>query len=162
MIRCELYSPRCDWRVHLFFSVNEYWVDEIMDCLFYLGLDGQRAKTAYDNISSGDVNCGLCYSNYDKHESVVVIGKASNASELFNSTMHEFKHLSSHMAKACGLEETGEEIAYATGELAHDMWPLVKHLFCDCCRKKKEYHEREHGDDNGFGVRGRELSYYYE
>jgi hypothetical protein len=66
------------------------------------------------------------------------------------------------MAKACGLEETGEEIAYATGELAHDMWPLVKHLFCDCCRKKQEYHERTHGDNSGFGVYGQELVGYYE
>ncbi len=162
MIRCELYSPRCDWEVTVFFSINEYWVDEILEKLWEIGIDAKRAKMAYENLSSGKLDSGLCYSNYMEHKSVIVVGQASSASELFNSTMHEFKHLSSHIAKACGLEETGEEIAYATGELAHDMWPLVKHLFCDCCRKKKAYHEREHGEDNGYGVRGGELSYYYE
>lgn len=139
MIRCELYTPRCDWKVTVFFAINEYWVDEIMEELWYLGIDAQNAKRAYENLSSGELNTGLCYSNYQKRKSVVVISKTTTADELFNSTMHEFKHLSSHIAKACDLEETGEEIAYATGELAHDMWKHVKHLFCDHCRCKTNH-----------------------
>lgn len=139
MIRCELYTPRCDWKVTVFFAINEYWVDEIMEELWYLGIDAQNAKRAYENLSSGELNTGLCYSNYHKRKSVVVISKTTTADELFNSTMHEFKHLSSHIAKACDLEETGEEIAYATGELAHDMWKYVKHLFCDHCRCKTNH-----------------------
>lgn len=139
MIRCELYTPRCDWSVTVFFAINEYWVDEIMEELWYLGIDAENAKRAYKNLSSGELNTGLCYSNYQKHKSVVVISKTTTADELFNSTLHEFKHLSSHIAKACDLEETGEEIAYATGELAHDMWKHVKHLFCDHCRCKTNH-----------------------
>lgn len=144
MIRCELYTLRCDWSVTVFFAINEYWTDEIMEELWYLGIDAQKAKKAYENLSSGELNTGLCYSNYQKRKSVVVISKTTTADELFNSTLHEFKHLSSHIAKACDLEETGEEIAYATGELAHDMWKYVKHLFCDNCRckNKHKHHER--------------------
>ena len=162
MIRCELYSPRCEWAVTVFVSINEYWVDEILECLWEIGIDGKNAQKAFENISSGKLDTGLCFSNYQKHQSVVVVSQASSASELFNSIMHEFKHLSSHMAKACGLEETVEEIAYATGELAHDMWPYIKHLMCDCCRRKI-FDERTHGEDSGFGV-GREgsLTPYYE
>lgn len=137
MIRCELYTPRCDWSVIVFFAINEYWTDEIMDELWYLGIDAKNAERAYKNLSSGELDTGLCYSNYQKRKSIVVISKASSSAELFNSTLHEFKHLSSHLAKACEMEETGEEIAYATGELAHDMWKYVSHLFCDCCRSKK-------------------------
>lgn len=159
MIRCELYSPRCDWEVTVFFSVNEYWVDEIMESLHELGIDAKNAKRAYDNLSASDLDTGLCYSNYAKRKSVVVISRASSASELFNSTMHEFKHLSSHMARACGFDETGEEIAHATGELAHDMWRHVKHLFCEECRKKV-YHRRPH--DYGYGVSDEGVSPYYE
>lgn len=138
MIHCVLYSPRCDWEVEVFFAITEYWVDDILECLWHLGIDSTNARKAYANLSRGELNTGLCYSNYSRHKSVVVVSKASSADELFNSTMHEFKHLSSHIAKACNLDETGEEIAYITGELAHDMWRYVKHLFCDCCRKKKE------------------------
>lgn len=143
MIRCELYTPRCDWHVTVFFAINEYWTEEIMEALWHLGIDSKNAKRAFDNISSSELNTGLCYSNYQKRRSVVVISKATTAAELFNSTMHEFKHLSSHIAKSCGLDDTGEEIAYATGELAHDMWGHVKHLFCDCCRNKKHDYEDE-------------------
>lgn len=143
MIRCELYTPRCDWSVTVFFAINEYWTGEIMEELWKLGIDPDNAKRAYGNLSSGELNSGLCYSNYRQRKSVVVVSKATSPDELFNSIMHEFKHLSSHMAKACDIDETGESIAYATGELAHDMWKYIKHLFCDRCRtKKQENYER--------------------
>lgn len=140
MIRCELYTPRCDWSVTVFFAINEYWTGEIMEELWKLGIDPDNAKRAYDNLSSGELNSGLCYSNYRQRKSVVVVSKATTPDELFNSTMHEFKHLSSHMAKACDIDETEENIAYATGELAHDMWKYIKHLFCDHCRTKTDNH----------------------
>jgi hypothetical protein len=129
--------------VIVFFAINEYWTDEIMEELWYLGIDSQNAERAYENLSSGELNTGLCYSNFHKRMSVIVISKTSSAAELFNSTMHEFKHLSSHIAKACHLQETGEDIAYATGELAHDMWGYVQHLFCDHCRCKTKYNHYE-------------------
>lgn len=129
MIRCELYTPRCDWHVTVYFAINEYWTDEIMEELWNLGIDSINAKRAYNNLASGELNTGLCYSNYKKRKSVVVISKATTTDELFNSLMHEFKHLSSHIAKACNIDDNGEQIAYATGELAHDMWKYIKHLF---------------------------------
>ncbi len=136
MIRCELYSPICDWEVTVFFSINEYWTEDILEALWEIGIDGTYAQKAYENLSSGEVNTGLCYSNYNARKSVVVISRASDASELFNSTMHEFKHLSAHMAKGCGMDEMGEDIAYATGELAHDMWKYIQPYMCNCCRRK--------------------------
>lgn len=159
MIRCELYSPRCEWDVTVFFAIDEYWVGEIIEKLWEIGIDSANAKKAYQNISSGEINTGLCYSNYELHKSVMVIGMASDAAELFNSLLHEFKHLSSHMAKACGLEDTGEEIAYATGELAHDMWRHIKHLLCDCCREK-ELNKSKY--DYGYGLTDKGTVPYYE
>jgi hypothetical protein len=133
-----------------------------MEALFYAGIDGSKAKQAYENLSSGNLNSGLCYSNYNNRESVIVISKTSSASELFNSCIHEFAHLAAHIAKADGLDNAGEHVAYCVGDLARDVWGHIGHLFCDCCKKKKQYQEREHGEDNGFGIRNRELSYYYE
>ena len=130
MIRCELYTPRCDWNVTVYFAINEYWTNQILEELWRLDIDSKNAKRAYNNLTSGELNTGLCYSNYKKRKSVVVISKATTTDELFNSLMHEFKHLSSHIAKACNLDDNGEEIAYITGELAHDMWKYIKHLFC--------------------------------
>ena len=151
MIRCELYSPRGDWKVHLFCAIDSYWIDEIMEALFYAGVDGSKAKQAYENLNSGNLNSGLCYSNYNKRESVIVISKTSSASELFNSCIHEFAHLAAHIAKADGLDNAGEHVAYCVGDMARDVWGHIGHLFCDCCRKKV-YHERTHGEDRGYGV----------
>lgn len=151
MTQCELYSPRGHWKVHMFFDIDSKCTDDIMECLFYSGIDGVHAKHAYENLSRGEINSGLCYSNHENRVSVIVIGKTSSASETFNSIMHEFAHLSAHIAKADGLDNSGEHIAYTIGELAHEMWPYVRPYLCDCC-KRKVYSDRLHGEDYGFGI----------
>jgi hypothetical protein len=133
-----------------------------METLFYAGINSKNAKQAYDNLTKGDLNTGLCYSNYAKRESVMVISKASSASELFNSCIHEFAHLAGHIAKADGLDESGEHVAYCVGELAHDVWGYIGHLMCDCCRKKKKYDERVHGEDSRYGITPQGLMAFYE
>ena len=161
MTHCELYSPRGRWKVNVFLDIDPRSTDSIMESLFYSGIDGLHAKQAHDNLTRGEINSGLCYSNNENRESVVVIGKTSSASETFNSIMHEFAHLAAHIAKADGLDNTGEHIAYTIGELAHEMWQYIKPYLCDCC-KRKIYHERTHQEDHGFGVsnRGRVTAYY--
>lgn len=161
MTRCELYSPRGRWKVYAFLDIDSDNIDDVMEQLFYSGIDATNAKQAYENLMSGNLNSGLCYSSFENRESVIVIGKTSSASETFNSTLHEFAHLSAHIAKADGLNHSGEPIAYIIGELAHDMWEYIKPYLCDCCRKKI-YHERTHGDDSGYGVYGHVLTPYFE
>ena len=79
-------------------------------------------------------NTGFTYSNYRNRESVVVISKTTSAAQFFNTTMHEVKHLSSHIAKACGYDEESEEIAYIVGNLAETIYPDISHLLCEECR----------------------------
>ena len=161
MTRCELYSPRGKWTVHVFLDIKTSCTDEIMEALFYSGIDGMHAKQAYENLTRGEINSGLCYSNHENRESVVVIGKTSSASEAFNSIMHEFAHLAAHIANADGLDNSGETIAYTIGELSHDLWKYIRPYLCDCYRDKL-YHERTHGEDHGFGVnsKGGLIAYY--
>lgn len=161
MIRVDVHVPKWDYNVKCFFAVSEYWVDEIMEELFFLQIDGSNAKRAYDNLTSGELNTGLCFANPREKEAVIVVAKTSSAAEFVNSVSHENHHLASYVAKQFGLEPTGEEVAFFAGELMKEQFPYIRHLMCDCCRKKV-YHEREHGEDNGFGVRGQELHYYYE
>ena len=151
MTRCKLYSPRGHWTVHVFFGDGVESVDDIMEQLFYSGIESDNARQAYENLRSEEINSGLCYSNHNNRESVIVIGKTSSASEAFNSTLHEFAHLAAHIAKADGLDNSGEHIAYTIGELAHDLWQYIKPYMCDCC-KRKVYSKRIHGDESGYGV----------
>lgn len=143
MIRQTLYIKKYDWVVHAYFYVSEYYTDEIMDKLWSLGCDVETSRKAYQNLSKGDLDTGLCYSNYRWRESVLVIAKTSSADEFFNSIHHELCHLQSHIANVYRLNPLGEEVAYLTGEIARDIFPYVKHLICECCRKNKIGYETE-------------------
>ncbi len=139
MIRQDVYVKDWNWTVHAFFAVNEYWVEPIMDLLWEVGCDSESAKRAFDNLTSGKLNNGLCYSNYRRQESVMVIAKTSCAAEFFNSLVHELTHLQSHVCDVYHLDPKCEDIAYFTGDLSMQMFPKINHLLCDCCRT--EYNE---------------------
>lgn len=143
MIRKEIYVKRFGWTIHAFFAVTDYWVEPIMDLLWQLDCDADTAKRVYENLTSGDLNTGLCYSNYAKKESVMVIAKTSSADEFFNSFLHEMSHLQGHVCNVLFLSPMGEEIAYFTGDVAMELYPSIKHLLCDCCRKHYEEHEED-------------------
>lgn len=161
MIRVDVHIPKWGYEVSCFFAVTEYWVDDIMEELFFLQIDAENAKRAYDNLTSGELNAGLCFANPRQRKAIIVVAKASSASEFINSVSHENHHLASYVAKQFDLDPTGEGVAYFAGELMKEQFPYIKHLMCDCCRRKV-YHERTHGEDSGFGVYGQVLTPYFE
>lgn len=134
MIHKKLYIPEAKWFVHMYFALDTFYIDDIMENLYHIGCDGERARRAYENMIADKKNTGFTYSNYRNRESVVVISKTTSAAQFFNTTMHEVKHLSSHIAKACGYDEEGEEIAYIVGGLAETIYPDISHLLCEECR----------------------------
>lgn len=139
MIRQTIVLEEYDnWTIYAYYATSQYYVDEIMERLWEIGVDGKHARQAFDNLSSGKVNTGLCYSNYASRKSVLVIALTSSPAEFINSWHHELEHLEGHIGKVFGLDPTGEEIAYLSGDIAMEMYPKIKHLICDCCRNKKE------------------------
>lgn len=138
MIRQRIYIEKYDWVVHAYFALDTYYVQEIMDLLWDLGCDSSTMDKAYDNLSSGELNTGLCYSSYRKRESVFVVAMTTSAAQFANSLHHELTHLQSHIGQVFHLNPTGESVAYLSGEIIMAMYPKVKHLLCDCCRKEKE------------------------
>lgn len=162
MIRVDVHIPKWDYEVHCFFAVTEYWTDVIMEELWYLQIPADKAKRAYENLSSGELNTGLCFANPELREAVIVVAKASEPSEFINSVSHENHHLASYVAKQFGLDPTGESVAFFAGELMKAQFPYIKHLMCDCCRKRI-YHEITHNEDSGYGVSSdRRLTPYLE
>ena len=137
MIRQKITLPDYDnWTIYAYYATTRYAVDEIMERLWEIGVDANNARQAFDNLSRGNLNTGLCYSNYSMRKSVLVIALTSSPAEFINSWHHELEHLESHIGKAFNLDPTGEDIAYLSGELAMEMYPRIKHLLCDCCRHK--------------------------
>lgn len=136
MIYKEIYIRESDWMVHIYFAIDTYYIEDIMEHLHNIGCDKERARQAYDNMISDKLNTGFTYSNYRTRESVMVVSKTSSAEQFFNTTVHELTHLASHISHALGYDPTGEKIAYILGDIAHDIFPDIKHFFCDCCRRK--------------------------
>lgn len=137
MIRQKITLPDYDnWIIYAYYATTRYAVDEIMDRLWEIGMDANNARQAFENLSMGNLNTGLCYSNYSMRKSVLVIALTSSPAEFINSWHHELEHLESHIGKVFNLDPTGEDIAYLSGELAMEMYPRVKPLLCDCCRHK--------------------------
>lgn len=136
MIRQEIYIPKYDWRVRVWYAVTGYHTRAIMRALEEIGCDEAHLEDAYEQLMTGGVNSGLTYSNYKLRETVMVTALTSSASEFGNSFAHEKMHVVTHIAQAMKIPMTGEEICYLDGWLAQKMMEKCKVLLCDCCRKK--------------------------
>lgn len=133
MIRQTVYLERAHgWKVTCYYAVTHYEVEEIMHALAEAGADKKSLDRAYDNLSSGNLNTGLCYSG--DGESVLVVSCATSPSQLLNSIFHESHHLSSMIAKALGWDLMGEEVCYLSGEIGQQMHPVLSHYLCGHCR----------------------------
>lgn len=140
MIRQKIYLDEYDILVYAYYATTQYYVEEILDRLYGAGCRGRFIMMAEENLSSGDLNTGLTYYSPRTRNAVMVVAKASSASELFNSLMHELSHLTAYIAKDEGLPFTGERIAYLEGDLAREIFPKIQHLLCDCCRTTSNNH----------------------
>ena len=137
MIRQRIVLPKYgDWIIDCYYATTQYAVDEIMEHLWQLEVDATNARRAYENLTSGDVDTGLCYSNFRKRSTVLVVALTSSAAEFLNSLTHEATHACVHIASAMGVDHRSEDFAYMVGELCREMYPEVKDLLCDCCRNK--------------------------
>ena len=117
-----------DWEIYAYYAVTTYYIDEILEHLWNIGIDGSNALNAYNNLSNNSLNSGLCYSNYAKKKTVIVVAKSSSAKEFLNSMTHEASHACTHVATALHIDLRSEDYAYMVGDLCMEMYDKVKHL----------------------------------
>lgn len=133
MIRQQFTLDRAGgWLVTAYYAVTHYEVDEILHTLAEAGADDNSLDRAYENLSSGNLNTGLCYSG--NGESVLVISCASSPAQFLNSLVHELHHLASHIASALGYDQKGEETCYIAGETAEKIYKVASKFLCEHCR----------------------------
>jgi len=80
MIRQHFYIEDYDWEVLVYYNTGVLNANEILSALEEIGVSLFDYTVAYDNLLSRDLNKGLCYSNYKKHKSVIVISDTSSPS----------------------------------------------------------------------------------
>ena len=140
MIHQQITLDRYDkWLVDVYFGVTHWDVNEIMSNLHEIGCDGKTAYKAYENLSSGNLNTGLTYSNFAKRQSIMVVGVADSAEQFLNTLTHEQFHLTAHIGRVFYLDMYGEEVSYLMGDISQALYKESKKFICDCCRKELDY-----------------------
>lgn len=130
-----------DWLVKAYIDTASDDANEILDELWRIGADMDVMRKAYANLRGGKKNTGLTYVSRFCRETVIVVSQATSSSESFNSIVHEIAHAGIYTCDALGIDLKAEEAAYFQGGLARDLYPYVKELLCDCCRKKVADHD---------------------
>ena len=121
-----------DWVIDVFYGVTHFNVARIMEHLYKIECDSYSAKKAYENLTSGDLNTGLTYSNCDERKTVMVVGVADSPEQFANSLAHEQAHVMAHIGKAYNLDMYGEEVCYLIGKIAEASFVVAKHFVCEC------------------------------
>lgn len=137
--RVEIMVKGKPWHITAFYPVTCYHVKEIMAALYAIDCNPADLRKAYRNLSSGQLNNGLTFSNYPLRETVTVFSKADGPAHYFNTIVHELHHLSVHIAKANRFDLEGEEVCYINGDIAQAMHPVCKQFICDCCKIYKKW-----------------------
>ena len=135
MIVQDFYIPKYDWIVKVYYAVTAYWTSDILCALHRIGCRGEDFKQAYRNLSSGVLNTGLTYSNFEDRETVMVIALTSSPGEFQNSWDHEKVHLCRQISQVFNIDPYGEEAQYLSGEVGQKMFPIAKNFLCEHCRK---------------------------
>ena len=136
MITQKIYLTHYDWTIHCFYAVDCYYTREIVDLLAQLGCPPNALVRARDNMDSCRLNQGLTWSNPYLRTTVMVTSLTSSAAEFFDSLVHELDHVKCQISSALVIPTGSEEQAYLIGDLSRDIYPCVRGLLCDHCRKK--------------------------
>lgn len=135
MIIQNIYLEDWDWHATVYYAVDAYYTDEILQELEYTGCGRNELKKAKKLLKSNAFNTGLTFSNYRDRYSVVVIGLTSTPEEFQNTFDHEKGHLAMHISKALDIDVFGEEFQYLTGEIGLKMFKVARRFLCEHCRK---------------------------
>lgn len=121
-----------DWYVMCYYDIRtDSDLDEVHDALIAGGCTDGMAREAIRVLSGW--NKGYTFSNLKDHLSLVFIGKAVDAEQMYDSIQHELKHVTEHISDAYGVNPKGEESAYLQGELGRKMFPAAAYVICPHC-----------------------------
>ena len=133
MIRQDVYLERWDWYVIVYYAVDTYYMDEILEELEMIGCT--YADEIEEDLTQHPYNNGLTYSNMRRRISIVVIGLTETPDEFQNTYDHEKGHLAMHIAEEDRMDVFGEEFQYLAGEIGKQTFPIAKRFMCEHCRK---------------------------
>lgn len=112
-----------DWGVLVYYNVGPDDFTEIIDALESLDCTDEDIHAATTTLRKK--NTGFTYTNTDYKMSMVCIGQATNVGQFVDTTVHEAKHVQSHVCSYYGVDENSETAAYLIGHLVHRMYKML-------------------------------------
>lgn len=136
MIVQNIYLEDWDWHITIYYAVDTYYTDEILEELEYVGCSTNELARAEYALRNGHYNTGLTYSNLKNRYSVVIIGLTTTPEEFQNTFDHEKGHLAMHIGEALDMDIFGEEYQYLSGMIGQLMFKVAKRFLCEHCREE--------------------------
>ena len=115
-----------EWNVLVYYNVSPDDFVEIADSLEQLDCPVKSMRKAFKALRRK--NTGFTFSNTEYKMSIVCIGEADNVGQFVNTTIHEAKHVQSHICEYYGIEEDTETAAYLIGHLVHQMYKMLEKI----------------------------------
>lgn len=133
MVKQGFHIGNRDWWVMAYYDVEERNLDEVREALLAGGCPVEKAEEACQNLRGW--NAGYTFTNYRTHLSVMLMGRTTSAAEMFDSIVHELKHLVEHVSSYYGLDPKEELAAYLQGEVGRKMFPAAALVICPRCHE---------------------------
>lgn len=138
MITQEIYLPKYKWSVTVYYAVDSYYMDEILEELEKFNPTQKEYDDVRSLMESYEYNTGFTYSDLDNNKSLVVIGLTTSPEEFQDTFDHEKGHLAVHIAQKFDIDLYGEEFQYLVGSIGKKLFPVAKKFMCEHCRKELE------------------------
>lgn len=116
-----------DWNVLVYYNVDEDDFIEIEDSLLQIECPKDYIRKAFKVIGRNK-NTGFTFSNSDYKMSIVCISNTTSASQFVSTSVHEAKHVQSHICKYYHVEEDGERAAYLLGYIIMKMYRAFRDM----------------------------------
>ena len=122
-----------DWWVMVYYDVEPHNLTEIEGVLLSSGVNRDEAEATCRNLRQ--VDTGFTLTNYNDRNSIIVISHASSSEQMFDTIVHEIKHLTEHISNYYDIDPKEELAAYLQGEVGRNMWCAASMVLCPKCNK---------------------------
>ena len=113
------------WDIYIYYNTNTYDADEIMDILLQAGCPYDSAEQSV-NILTNQLNTGMTFTNMKEKVSRIFLSMATSKSQMFNTAVHELKHVQSHICEYYNVDESGEQAAYLIVYIARRVYKILQ------------------------------------
>lgn len=119
-----------DWWMMVYYDVRTSEdMRKVEGALMASGCPSDSIAEAISNLKGW--NRGYTFTNFNARTSVMVMGKATSPEQMFDSIVHEMKHLAEHIGEYYGVDSKSELSAYLQGEVGRKMWPAAAMALCE-------------------------------